>query len=170
MKVKNDCYSVMVCLALVMSNQVSYGQILTSLDLLNNAKKYDSKTVTYKGEVIGDVMIRGDYSWVHVNDGAMALGIWTPAVMIRDIRYAGDYHKHGDIVEVVGVFHRSCPEHGGDLDIHASEIKKITPGGLIIRPVSRKKIHIGAYSLIAVLLFYVLKRFLQGKKVGKVLF
>jgi len=167
---KNYFFLVIVCLMLGMFNCAGYGQILASLDLLNNAKKYDNKIVTYKGEVIGDIMPRGNYAWLHVNDGAVALGIWVPEAMVRDILYAGDYHKKGDIVEVTGVFHVDCPEHGGDLDIHASGIKIVSSGAAVIRPVSRKKIHIGAYSLIAVLLLYVLKRFLLNRKSRKILF
>jgi len=140
-----------------------YAQIPTSSDLLNNAKQYDGKIITYKGEVIGDVMIRGDHAWLHVNDGSIAIGIWAPKTMIQDIGYIGDYHKKGDIVEVSGIFHRSCLEHGGDLDIHASEIKKIASGSLVIQPISRKKVYIGVYSLMLVLLFYALKKFFQSR-------
>jgi hypothetical protein len=153
----------MFCLALVVFSSNCYAQNSASLDLLNNAKQYDGKTVNYKGEVIGDVMIRGDYAWLHVNDGFIAIGIWAPKTMIQDIGYIGDYHKKGDIVEVTGAFHRSCPEHGGDLDIHASEIKKITSGSLVIQPISRRKVYIGAYSLMLVLLFLALKRVFQNR-------
>jgi hypothetical protein len=131
--------------------------------LLNDTKQYDDKIINYKGEVIGDVMIRQDYAWLHVNDGTIAIGIWAPKTLIEDIRYAGDYHKKGDIIEVSGTFHRSCLEHGGDLDIHASEIKKVTSGSPVIQPISRKKVYIGAYSLILVLLFYALKKLLQSR-------
>jgi len=128
---------------------------------LNNTKDYDGKSVTYKGEAIGDVMIRGDYAWLHVNDGTIAIGIWAPKRMIQDIRYTGSYHKKGDMVEVSGTFHRSCLEHGGDLDIHASEITKISPGSIVVQPVDRRKIYLGIYSLILVLLFYALKKLFQ---------
>jgi len=152
-----------LCLMLIIPNSHCSAQIPTSLELINNAKQYDGKTVNYRGEVIGEVMVRGDYAWLHVNDGIIAIGIWAPKTLIGDIRYAGDYHKKGDIVEVSGMFHRSCLEHGGDLDIHASEIKKITSGSPVIQPISRKKAYIGAYSLILVLLFYALKKFFQHR-------
>jgi len=152
-----------LCLVLVVSSFNCYAQTPTSLELINNAKQYDGKTVDYRGEVIGEVMVRGDYAWLHVNDGIIAIGIWAPKTMIEDIRYAGDYHKKGDIVEVSGTFHRSCSEHGGDLDIHASEIKTITPGSLVIWPISRKKVYIGISSLVLVLLFYALKKFFQNR-------
>jgi len=153
----------MLCLLLIVFSSNCYAQTPTSLELINDAKQYDGQTITYMGEVIGDIMIRGEDAWLHVNDGIIAIGIWAPKTIIQDIRYAGDYHKKGDIVEVSGTFHRSCLEHGGDLDIHASEIKKITAGSPVIQPISRKKTYIGAYSLILVLLFYVLKKFFQRR-------
>ena len=163
MKVKSFLFFVMSCLVLIIPSSNCYAQVSTSLDLLNDAKHYDGKTINYKGEVIGDVMIRGDYAWLHVNDGTIAIGIWVPKTLIGDIRHAGDYHKKGDIVEVSGTFHRSCPEHGGDLDIHASEINKVTSGSPVIQPISRKKVYLGAYSLMLVLLFLALKKFFQSR-------
>jgi hypothetical protein len=148
---------------LIFFNCNCYAQLTGSLDLINNAKEYDGRTVIYRGEVIGDVMMRGDYAWVHVNDGTIAIGVWTSKNLIKNISYAGDYQKRGDIIEVTGMFHRSCLEHGGDLDIHASEIKKVTSGSLFSQPISRKKVCIGILSLILVLLFYILKKFFPSR-------
>lgn len=112
-------------------------------DLVNNAKLYDGKTVVYRGEVIGDIMARGSHAWVHVNDSGMVLGVWAERESVRDIRYTGDYRAQGDIVEVSGIFHRSCLEHGGDLDIHAQTVKIISPGNVSVKPVASKKIYWG---------------------------
>lgn len=163
MKVKNFFFFVILCLMPIVSISNCYAQASTSLNLLNNTKQYDGKVVNYKGEVIGDVMIRGDYAWLHVNDGAIAIGIWAPKKMVENIRYVGNYQIKGDIVEVSGTFHRSCLEHGGDLDVHASEIKKVISGSPAIEPINRKKVYIGVYSLVIVLLFYTLKKFIQSK-------
>jgi hypothetical protein len=161
MKVKIFILLVMSCLGLFMRSLDCYAQVSSSSDLLNNAQQYDNKTITYKGEVIGDVMIRGDHAWIHVNDGTVAIGIWAPGAMTDEIRYVGDYRQKGDIVEVTGTFHRVCTEHGGDLDIHASEIKKVAPGNTVIRQVSRKKFRAGAYSLIFVILLVASKNLFQ---------
>jgi hypothetical protein len=163
MKVKSILFFLMTCVVLISSCFDCHAQSSTSLDLINNAKQYDNKTVDYKGEAIGDVMVRGDHAWVHVNDGISALGIWAPRTMIDYIHFVGDYRTKGDIVEVTGVFHRACPEHGGDLDIHASEIKKITAGSLLIQPVSRKKVRIGTYSIILVVLFLAANKIFTSK-------
>jgi len=150
--VKRLVLSAVVCAGLVFFSHDCHAQATGSLDLLNNAKGHDGKAVAYKGEVIGDIMVRGDHAWLHVNDGHIAIGVWAPKELIRDISYVGDYQRKGDIVEVSGTFHRSCPEHGGDLDIHASAIKKIASGTPVIQPLSRKKAYIGIFSLLFVLL------------------
>ena len=108
---------VILCLMLIILSFHCYAQTPTSLELINDAKQYDGQTINYMGEVIGDIMIRGDYAWLHVNDGIIAIGIWAPKTLIGNIRYAGDYHKKGDIVEVPGTFHRSCLEPGGDIPL-----------------------------------------------------
>jgi hypothetical protein len=164
MKVKKIFFTPILSLAVIIYGSLCFAQPPTSLDLINNAREYDNKTISYKGEVIGDIMIRGDHAWLHVNDGINAIGIWAPKTMIENIHYAGDYHQKGDIVEVAGTFHRSCSEHGGDLDIHASEIKKAALGSSIIQPVSSKKVYLGLVSLMLVLLFYGSKKLFPGNQ------
>jgi len=105
-----------------------FAQSISSPELINNAKQYDGKTVVYEGEVIGDIMVRGEYAWINVNDGKTAIGIWIDKDLTKNILYAGSYKSKGDWVEITGVFHRACVEHGGDLDIHAQAIRKIGLG------------------------------------------
>ena len=108
--------------------------------LIDNAEHYDGTTVVYQGEVVGDVMVRGDHAWVNIKDEAIALGIWCKATDIRDLNYRGSYKYGGDIVQIKGIFHRSCAEHGGDLDIHAEEVIKLYEGHALMHPVSEDKI------------------------------
>jgi len=103
-------------------------EAVVSSELINNARQYDGKIVIYKGEVIGDVMIRGEFAWINVSDGINTIGIWSKKDLVKDILYTGKYKSKGDIIEVKGVFHRACLEHGGDLDIHAEELRKIDNG------------------------------------------
>ena len=106
--------------------------VLSSRELINNAKLYDGKTVAYEGEVIGDVMLRQDFAWVNLNDGVNAIGVWIPKALVKDILYEGSYKSKGDWLEVTGTFSRSCSIHGGDLDIHAQAIRKTGPGRALI--------------------------------------
>ncbi len=109
-----------------------YAEDVSSAELINNARQYDGKVVIYKGEVIGDIMARKEFVWINVNDGVNAIGIWSKKDLVKDILYTGKYKSKGDIIEIKGVFHRACLEHGGDLDIHIDELRKIT-SGMVIR-------------------------------------
>ena len=90
--------------------------------LVENAFELDGKQVTVQGEAIGEVLERGEYSWININDTTNAIGIWAKQSDINQIQHYGDYKHKGDIVRITGEFHRACPEHGGDVDIHLSLI------------------------------------------------
>lgn len=138
-----------------------YSQPVSSTELINNAGQYDNKAVTYQGEAIGDVMRRGEYAWVNIHDGENAIGIWLASNLADGILYTGSYQYIGDIVEVEGVFHRACPEHGGDLDIHAQKLIKIKSGRL--RP-ERFNADKRAFALILaalLLIIWILTRFIR---------
>jgi hypothetical protein len=106
----------------------AFAQAIPSNELINNAKQYDGKAVVYTGEVIGEIMVRGKFSWINVNDGEAAIGIWIDSNLAKEINYTGSYKTKGDWVEIAGIFQRACPAHGGDLDIHAQSIRKISSG------------------------------------------
>jgi len=105
-----------------------FAQSISSTELINSAKEYDGEVVVYEGEVIGDIMMRGDYTWINVNDGENAIGVWLESSLAQDIGHAGSYKSRGDVIEVKGIFQRACSQHGGDLDIHAKTIKEKSRG------------------------------------------
>ena len=141
---------------------VSYAQPIASTQLIENAKDFDNKSVIFQGEVIGDVMKRGDFAWVNINDGTNALGIWMPKDFTKDIVYTGSYKAKGDILEVEGVFHRACPQHGGDLDIHAQVVKKIRPGYNKEETIDKNKRN-QAFALIGALCLVLILQALKKK-------
>ncbi|MBN1393125.1 MAG: hypothetical protein JW947_10030 [Sedimentisphaerales bacterium] len=105
--------------------------LVSSTELINNARKFDGQTVVYIGEAVGDVMVRGDFAWVNINDGENAIGVWLSKELAGEIRFTGSYHIIGDRVEITGVFNRNCQQHGGDMDIHAQSIHRISPGKVV---------------------------------------
>lgn len=119
---------------------VCYGQVISSSELISNAKQYDGKSVVYAGEVIGEVMVRGKYAWINVKDSKNAIGVWMPRDLTRDILFTGSYKFKGDEVEISGIFHRSCQEHGGDLDIHAQDLRRVNIGYLVPEKLNFNKI------------------------------
>jgi hypothetical protein len=117
-----------------------YAQVISSDELISRAKEYDGKTVVYQGEVIGEVMTRGQGAWINVQDSQAAIGVWLPLVLARGVSQTGSYKFKGDMVEVSGVFQRACPEHGADLDIHAQSLRKVQAGYPLKEKVSPDKI------------------------------
>lgn len=119
--------------------------------LIDNMKKYDDKVVTIQGEAIGDLMVRGVNAWITVNDDAYSktsieeggplvgmsnagIGVWIPEQQGHKINVFGGWKNKGAIVRVTGVFHRACPEHGGDTDIHADLVDVVAPGRPFSKP------------------------------------
>ena len=76
---------------ILLCSTVCFAQPVSSTELINSAKQYDGKTVVYTGEVIGDIMIRGDYAWINLWDGKNAIGIWVRKDLVKDITYTGSY-------------------------------------------------------------------------------
>jgi len=135
---------------------VCFAQTLSSTELIKNAKEYDGKLIVYSGEVIGDVMMRKEFAWVNINDGNNALGVWMNAGLAKEINFTGSYKMRGDVLEVTGVFHRACVEHGGDLDIHAQAIRKIASGRLLSRKLNFDKAVLSLILLGALFLIWIL--------------
>lgn len=148
-----------ICLALVLS---SYCSAITGNELVENAQRYDSKTITFEGEAIGDIMVRGNYAWLNVNDGSRAIGVWAKKEQVQDIKFAGNYQYTGDKIKVVGVFHRACKEHGGDLDLHAHKIEIREPGYKQQHKIYPAKVVIVIVLLMAILLVIFLPRIFKS--------
>jgi len=139
-----------------------YAQPIQATELIENAKEYDGKIVVYEGEVIGDIMVRGEYCWINLNDGEAAIGVWIKKDMAKEIEYKGSYRFRGDWIRVKGIFNRSCLEHGGDLDIHAISLEKIEKGKeekeRLILPKLNLSIKLGGVLLCLIILNLFLRR------------
>lgn len=129
-----------------------------STQLIEASRKYDRKTVTYQGEAIREAMLRGKNGWINLNDGNNAIGVWTSRENISKIMQYGTYRHTGDRVRVTGVFHRSCPEHGGDLDIHAQFLEVLEPGGVIVHPIPGLKVIVMFLVLASAAVLYYLQK------------
>ncbi len=96
--------------------------------LIASTKEYDGKTLTIQGEAIGDVMTRGDHAWVNILGDGVAIGVWMTDKQASQIHELGRYGSTGDILQVSGIFHRACPDHGGEADIHATTVQVLHQG------------------------------------------
>lgn len=117
-----------------------YGETVSSSELIEQADQFNGRIVEYKGEVVTAVIRRGAHSWINVNDGLNAIGVWCDASSVNDVEFTGSYRFKGDIVEVKGIFHRACPIHGGELDIHAGSVRVIERGHIVRHSVSMRLI------------------------------
>lgn len=139
-------------------------------DLTESAENYDGQTVTIEGEVIGDIMLRGDYAWITVNDDPytskeaqeerlragfnIGIGVWLPSSQAEKVKVLGGYKNVGDRVSVTGVFHRADGEHGGDTDIVAQSLVVLEPGKSVSRPLTLIRwIILAALAGLAILLW-----------------
>jgi hypothetical protein len=154
---KTEVLFIILFLSSILNNPDCYAQSISSTELINNAKNYNGNTVVYKGEVIGDIMVRGENAWINVNDGTSAIGIWIKKELIKNILYTGNYKAKGDLVEITGKFNRSCVEHGGDLDIHAHYLIKISSGNVVSHTVNAKEINFALGLFLTIILACLLR-------------
>lgn len=127
-------------------------------DLIEKSASLNNTEITVQGEVIGEALERGKYAWININDTTNAIGIWVKQSDVDMIKFYGDYKHRGDIVKVTGVFYKSCPEHGGDVDIHSTHIEVIETGHEVTEEISHTKVLVTAVLFITMLIFYKLFR------------
>ena len=77
----------------------------------------------------------------------------------KEINYTGSYKSSGDKIEVTGIFHRACLEHGGDLDIHAESVRKIESGRMISQKLDPAKRNLGLILGGVLVLIWILTLF-----------
>ena len=134
-----------------------YAEEVSSKALIERAKELDGQSVTYKGEVVTAILNRGEYSWVNLNDGDNAIGIWCRSPQLEGVKFIGGYKNKGDILEVRGVFNRACPLHRGELDIHADAITILAKGSHVKEQLSQRKSILTA--VIFLITLYIIFRF-----------
>ncbi len=135
-------FVVVLMLVLMPSAQAQYGGWVTSQALIKNATQLNGEAVVFMGEVIGDLMRRGDFAWINIQDDYGTVGVWAPLELTKEISYFGDYNHKGDIVAVEGTFFRADPELTGEFCIRAKNIRIVFPGFFIFHQVSSVKIKI----------------------------
>ena len=122
---------------------------VSSTLLVEDAKRLDGASIAFEGEAIGEAMPRRDGAWINVSDGMNAIGVWLPASELAKVERFGSYRWKGDRLRVVGAFNRACPEHGGDLDIHARSVEVLVRGSPIEHRVPRERVAAAALLLAA---------------------
>ena len=157
----------LIMITLITPIQVKAQTIIKINDLIENEKVLDNQEVVIQGEAVGESLKRGDYSWINVNDGTNAIGIWLDNKAAKTILHYGNYKNIGDIVEITGTFHRACTEHGGEADLHVKTIKIIKNGYVVkVEFNNTRIIYSIVFSLIALILFVIFIR-INKKELAK---
>lgn len=138
-----------LCVLLVTVACVGFPALASAADVSSTAlveepAVWDGRVVMFTGEAVGEAMVRGDETWLHLNDDAYVdapipaggrpqgynsgMAVVARTDDAEEITVFGDYRHRGDVVQVSGVFNAACPEHGGDMDIHASSVRVIRAG------------------------------------------
>jgi len=129
-------------------------------ELIENAKEIDGSKITIQGEAIGERMTRGEYSWININDGTNAIGIWLKNIDADQVTCYGNYKYIGDTIQITGTFYRACAEHGGEADFHVDSIQVIKTGYEVKEQIPAGKIIISISMMMVaalLLLFYMKK-------------
>jgi lysyl-tRNA synthetase class II len=134
-----------------------YAVVWSSNELIEKAKELNGRKLNYRGELITAILGRGEYSWINLNDGSNAIGVWCSSPLLGEVKFAGDYKRRGDIIEVNGTLNRACSLHNGELDIHADTIKIVKKGYSFIRTIDLKRINsaavLFAFTILTVVIF-----------------
>lgn len=131
-------------------------------DLVEKAKELDGSQVIVQGEVIGECLERGEYSWININDGTNAMGVWVKSSDAKQLEFYGDYHHVGDTVRITATFQRACKEHGGEADLHSITVEKIQSGQKVKENISYLKlITTTILVIIALAIVFVYFKFLK---------
>lgn len=124
---------------------------VTSSQLYDCPQQYDGARVHYRGEVVGAVLRRDEGAWVQLNDdiysqaagplpahrdyrgGNAGIGVFIPLELARSITAVGGPTTRGDILDVVGIFHR-VDAASNEVAVIRSITATRTPGEPLRRP------------------------------------
>lgn len=146
---KSVTISILIILAAACGDSLAAG--ISTADLIKESAAWDGQIVTVSGEVVG-VPVKVDRGvWVNILEGKRAIGIFCARSAVELLQYFGDYNYTGDVIEVTGKFNAHCPEHRGELDIHAESIKVEKCGYKRAHRQDRRKVKLAVICLIAAL-------------------
>ena len=101
-------------------------------------------TVSFSGEVIGDVINAGDGNvWVNILSSGASIGVLMSAEDAEGITYGASYSTTGTTLQITGVYSIACADHQGELDVHATEVTVLDDGGKITHTVQRNDVVMG---------------------------
>ncbi len=136
----------------------------TLKEILKHPNLFDRKVVILKGEVIGDILKDSQKGvWINLLSEGYNIGIYVPKRnLLKNVKYLGNYHTKGDIIEVKGIFYKNCPLHA-ERDIHLLNIEVLHKGYILKENVSKLKekisISLAIMCLVLVVIYFIRLRY-----------
>lgn len=120
--------------------------VTTRIGVLTAANRaLDGATVSFSGEVVGDIMnADADHKWLNVlgSDGN-CIGVLVDSSMAERVKNVGDYSTTGTTLQVRGIYSIDCDEHQGELDVHAVDVRVLDAGGHVEHLVNETDVNLG---------------------------
>jgi hypothetical protein len=132
-----------------------YAVVWSSNELIEKSKELNGRKLNYRGELITAILGRGEYSWINLNDGFNAIGVWCKSSLLSGVKFAGDYKNRGDVIEINGTLNRACSIHNGELDLHADTVKIVKKGRSLIKVIDLKRVN-SAMALFALTILTII--------------
>ena len=139
------------------------GVLVSANRALNNSE------VSFVGEAVGDLVNAGEgYKWANISGTSNAvISVYMPDDLAKLIQNIGDYHETGTSLKITGTYHIACPEHEGELDVHANAAEFTDNGGPVTHMIVPGRLQ-AAFALCVIagllLMLYLLgRRYLQRK-------
>ena len=136
--------------------------------LVSVNRALDGSDVRFTGEVVGDVVkAENGYTWVNIMGSANnVIGVRMTDEQAQLVQNIGSYHESGTVLRVSGEYNVACPEHQGELDVHASNVELVDAGGPTEHLLDSGRV-IVAISLVSlallVLLTFIILRLRSGR-------
>lgn len=156
MQLKRVLFIIIIVLMCTPISAFAQSEEVSSTELIENAAYWDKKQITYTGEVIGDILVRGDYAWINISDGENTMSCYLSAENTKAIENLGRYGVQGDVVCVQGTFYRASAAHGGDMDIDGSSLKLISKGHVLENKYSPLTLCLSGAALLCAVLMIIL--------------
>lgn len=113
--------------------------IATRVGVLVSANRaLNDSEVSFTGEAVNDVLEADDgHKWANIMGSSNSvISLYLTDDQARHIQNVGGYHMTGTSLKITGTYHIACPEHMGELDVHATSVEVVDNGGPIVHMVS----------------------------------
>jgi len=121
--------AILLVFACIMVPLSALAETDTTISELNETTQHQSRQVTVKGEVVGDILnAQKGYKWLLLLDGQSSISVLVTDEDALKVVWLGRYNQVGTTLEISGVFHADCSDHDGLTDIHATSVKVLEEG------------------------------------------